>query len=445
MTPKDLTVLEDRLAQAIGLDSGSLGSTVFRQAVDRRMRARGVEALPAYIRLLDSDAMEFQALVEELVVKESWFFRHAHAFDLLREHAATTMTERREPYRVLSFPCAGGEEPYSIAMCLREAGLGFHQVQIEAADISETALQKARGGSYGLRSIRVVPPEIRDRYFRVTTESVEVLPEIRQAVRFAHANIVGSQSLLQGAAYDAVFCRNLLIYLTPAARQRVMQDVYRSLAPGGLFFVGHAEMLQEFETWFEPVRQRGAFAYGRRSATMPVPSESPAALSEATHPDDLNFGLVHLKVTAPTNKGRSVNLPQSEAPSVASPARNALQARSRVNPESTSQQTMDDDWVRSVTELSNASRYLEAIEACEQQLRQTGPSPQIYHLLGMVLQAAGLPVRAAQALERAVYLDPHHEEALLALALLARRRGDVQIADRFQQRSQRAHQRRLRT
>jgi len=224
-----------------------------------------------------------------------------------------------------------------------------------------------------------------------------------------------------------------------------MQDVYRSLAPGGLFFVGHAEMLQEFETWFEPVRQRGAFAYGRRSATMPVPSESPAALSEATPLDDLNFGLVHRKVTAPTNKGLSVKLPQSEAPSVASPARNALQARSRVNPESTSQQTMDDDWVRSVTELSNASRYLEAIEACEQQLRQTGPSPQIYHLLGMVLQAAGLPERAAQALERAVYLDPHHEEALLALALLARRRGDVQIADRFQQRSQRAHQRRLRT
>ena len=106
---------------------------------------------------------------------------------------------------------------------------------------------------------------------------------------------------------------------------------------------------------------------------------------------------------------------------------------------------MRDELLRRVSELSNASRHPEAIEVCEQQLRQDGPSPQVYHLLGMVLQAAGLHEEAAQALERAVYLDPHHEEALLALALLARRRGDVQVADRFEQRSQRAHDRRLRS
>ena len=166
----DWTGLENRLAQTIGLESSALGSTVFRQSVGRRMRAREADTLPDYMKLLDSDSVEFQALVEELVVRESWFFRHAHAFELLRRHATSTMADRQQPYRVLSFPCAGGEEPYSIVMSLREAGLDFHQFQVDAADISETALQKARGGKYGLRSVRVVAPAIQDRYFRVTDQ-----------------------------------------------------------------------------------------------------------------------------------------------------------------------------------------------------------------------------------------------------------------------------------
>ena len=94
---------------------------------------------------------------------------------------------------------------------------------------------------------------------------VEVRPEIRQAVRFIQANIVEAQGVLHGNTYDAVFCRNLVIYLTPTARQRIMQDVDRWLSPGGLFFVGHAEMLREFDELFEPVQERGAFAYCRRS------------------------------------------------------------------------------------------------------------------------------------------------------------------------------------
>ena len=107
-----------------------------------------------------------------------------------------------------------------------------------------------------------------------------------------------------------------------------------------------------------------------------------------------------------------------------------------------SREVLLDDLVHKVSALSSAARHPEAIEVCQQQLRQNGPSPQVYHLLGMVFQAAGMYDEAKQALERAVYLDPQHEESLLSLALLARRRGEDQIADRFEHRSQRAHDRR---
>ncbi len=422
----DWTGLENRLAQTIGLESSSLGETVIRQSIGRRMRARETESQTDYLKLVDFDAAEFQALIEELVVRESWFFRHAHAFELVQRHAISTMAARHEPYRVLSFPCAGGEEPYSIVMALREAGLGFHQFQVAAADISETALQTARRGNYGLRSVRVVAPAIQDRYFRVADQTVEVLPEIRQAVRFIRANIIDARSELDGDTFDAVFCRNLLIYLTPAARQRVIKAVLLWLASGGLFFVGHAEVLREFEELFEPVAERGAFAFCRRTVVEDAPSGRLAPTPAAAGPVRPNPMLVHPPAAMPTSNRDPRQVDQTAAPikSVSTPG---------------------DELARKVSEFSSAARHREAIELCEQQLRQNGPSARVYHLLGMVYQAAGMHEQAEQALERAVYLDPDHEEALLALALLARRRGDLQIAERIEQRSQRARERRERT
>ena len=406
------------------------------------MRTRDVENLPEYMKLLDSDSDEFQALVEELVVLESWFFRHAHAFELLRRHSVSTMVARQKPYRVLSFPCARGEEPYSIVMTLRDAGLGFHQFQVDAADISETAIQKARGGKYGMRSVRVVAPAILGRYFRIADQSVEVLPEIRQAVRFIRANIIDTESAIQGDKYDAVFCRNLLIYLTPVARQSVLQAVAGWLSPSGLFFVGHAEVLREIGGLFEPVQERGAFAFCRSSGAHVAQFERPAMLPERSRASDHDLAPAHPPTSTRTSKSQSVKLAETAVPNVILPTQKLSEHKSRVGSNSASREALFDELARRVSELSSAARHPEAIEDCQQQLRQNGPSPQVYHLLGMVFQAAGMYDEAKQALERAVYLDPQHDDSLLSLALLAHRRGEDQIADRFEQRSQRAHDRR---
>ena len=438
----DWTGLENRLAQEIGLESSALGSTVFRQSVSRRLKARAAETLPEYIRLLDSESAELQALVEELVVRESWFFRHAHAFELLRQHAATTIAERHNPYRVLSFPCAGGEEPYSVVMLLREAGLDFQQFQVDAADISETALRTAHDGKYGPRSIRVVSPVIQEKYFRESDQFVEVLPEIRQAVRFTRANIIEAPSVFPRGTFDVVFCRNLLIYLTPTARQRVVEAVAQWLSPSGLFFVGHAEMLREFEERFEPVQERGAFAYRRRPEFGTVNSGR-LVVTAATPPAGDETSLRTHPLTA-SSKGRFGNYIQTAGPNDSSSAQRAFIVKSSSSPSPTANAALPNELARQVSKLSSEARHREAIEVCQQLLKK-GPSPQVYHILGMVFHAAGSYDEAEQALERAVYLDPHHEDALLALALLARRRGDAQLANRFEQRSQRAHDRRQRS
>ena len=433
------TDLENRLAQKIGLEHSSLGTTVFRRAIGRRMRARDAETLPDYARMLDADATELQALVEELVVRESWFFRHATAFELLGRYAASTILERPDPYRVLSFPCAGGEEAYSIVISLREAGLGFHQFLVDAADISATALHTARAGRYGSRRVRLVAPAIQNRYFQIKTDSVEVRPEIRQAVRFTQGNIVEHRSVPLQYAYDAIFCRNLVIYLTHAARQKIIRNVNQWLSPDGLFFVGHAEMLKEFEELFEPVDVRGAFAYRRRSRARSESIVKPMTVS--AYSTALDTSAVNSPAATPSSTSVSGQFTRTSAASCTTPTQKSFGLGRPPRPSPISQSEVNEELLRRASELSHASRHSEAIEACRQQLRQKGPSPQVYHLLGMVLQAAGLYAEATQALERATYLDPNHEEALLALALLARRRGDSQVADRLEQRSRRSHDR----
>jgi chemotaxis protein methyltransferase WspC len=435
----DWNELEARLAQAIGLDAQSLGSTVFRQAVDRRMDAREVEALPAYCRLLDSDALEPRRSSRSFVVRKAGS-SGMHAFEVWSTLLRRCV--RREP-RVLSVPCAGGEEPYSIVMCLREAGLGFQQFQVDAADISRAALQKAYDGVYGLRSIRVVPPAIQDRYFRVSPDSVEVLPEIRQAVRFNQANIVAAPSVLRGTTYDAVFCRNLFIYLTKAARQQVMQDIARSLSRGGLLFVGHAEMNQELEAFFEPLRQRGAFGYCRRTAASPAQTAVPRALPAESLPVVVDSLPVHVPASAPLPKSHAGRLRPIEAPSVAAAGsfeQGPREHRSRVDAAVTTVQSSRDELVREVSKLSNASRYPEAIEICERQIRQNGPSPQVYHVMGMVLQAADCTNGLSRLWNEPFIWTPITKSAP-GTGLARPTRGEDSVADRFQQRSQRAHDR----
>jgi tetratricopeptide (TPR) repeat protein len=169
----------------------------------------------------------------------------------------------------------------------------------------------------------------------------------------------------------------------------------------------------------------------------PVPVPLPVRSS------DLDTTPIARLSATPSNKGRYIHVIPSEAPSDPSSTKNSIELL-HIGPSAASHELMRDELLDKVSDLSNASRHPEAIEACKQRLLQEGPSPQGYYLLGMVLQAAGLHEDAAQALERVIYLDPQHDEALLALSLLARRRGDVQIAKRFEQRSQRAHDRRVR-
>ncbi len=428
--------LEEMLSRTIGLDSSSLGPTLLLRAVQRRMRALDLAREPDYVARLQRGTDELQELIEELVVSESWFFRDSQPFFLLRHHAGDWLNAPSSPlFRCLSLACATGDEPYSVAITLLDVGLSREQFEIDAVDISARALERARRGVYGSRALRVVEPRLKTRFFRTHPDGVEVAPEVRQTVRFTRGNLVEPETLMVRPSYQIIFCRNLLIYLTDAARERAVQTLDRLLGPTGLLFVGHAERLPLLEARFAPVKFRGSFAYQRQpSPNDTLPPVGTNRLAPVAKP------ALFAPWQPPPAPGRetTANGPLDRVVPTIAPHNH--EARPQSLPPAASAQS---DLIERATDLANRHDYEQALQLCEQCIRLRGPSAPAFYLLGMIRHALGDHVQAEQFLSKALYLDHQHEEALLALTLIARRRGDHAAATNYQRRAERARQRKM--
>jgi chemotaxis protein methyltransferase WspC len=236
---------EEMLRRWIGLDPTTIGEASIRRAVRLRMLAVETDDLHAYLRRLEDDVAERDRLVEEVVVAESWFFRDPQVYEQLRRFAVARLSGASPDaaLRILSVPCAAGEEPYSIAMTLLDLGYGPDRFRIDAIDISRVALAKARAGRYSPNAFRNADTAYRERWFR-GEKGVAVIDEsVRRCVRFAWANVLDERLLDEAlgvwrSSYDVVFCRNLLIYLTSDARHAVERAIGLLLKPDGMVVVG---------------------------------------------------------------------------------------------------------------------------------------------------------------------------------------------------------------
>jgi chemotaxis protein methyltransferase WspC len=269
--------VERLLAGRIGLDPSSVGRGLIARGVHARMMALGLRSKDDYERALLDSADELQALVEEVVVPESWFFRDDRPFEVLADFARAGWLDDpgRPALSALSVPCAGGEEPYSIAMTLLEAGLPADRFRVDAADVSDRALARAIAGVYGRNSFRGAHSSARSAYFREQGGGLTLDPSVRSTVRFRAGNLLDPALFADRSPFDAVFCRNLLIYLDDDSRARAFANLGRLVADGGLLFLGHADRVDQPEgSPFEPSGDKGGFAYRRRAA-RPGPSKGP--------------------------------------------------------------------------------------------------------------------------------------------------------------------------
>ncbi|MGC3023969.1 CheR family methyltransferase, partial [Burkholderia sp. DN3021] len=269
------------LLRETGIDPDSLGNDFLIRALTERVHALQADgerlpsaarppvtqdALDAYWQQLNASADERRALIELFVVPETWFFRDREAFATLARLAAERLAATPgRVIRVLSAPCSTGEEPYSAAMALLDAGLEPASFTIDAIDLSARAIEQARHGCYGRNAFRGTATEFRARYFTPAADGWLLDERVRACVQFRHANLV-EPIADTGIRYDFVFCRNVLIYFDRDAQDRVIRSLDACLADDGMLFVGPAETGVAMRHGMRSARVPLAFAFHRESA-----------------------------------------------------------------------------------------------------------------------------------------------------------------------------------
>lgn len=209
----------------------------------RRLRTLGLEDFGRYLSALEANpnSAEWQAFINSLTTNLTAFFREAHHFPLLADHAS----QRRGEYRVWSAAASTGEEPYSIAITLADKlGTAPGRWKVCASDIDTEVLEKARLGIYRREELKTLSPQQLQYYFMRGTGHhsgrVRVRQELASYVEFSMVNLLASQYEIAGP-FDAIFCRNVMIYFDRDTQQQILRRFVPLLKPDGLLFAGHSE------------------------------------------------------------------------------------------------------------------------------------------------------------------------------------------------------------
>ena len=406
----------DFLKERIGLDVTSVGPAIIERAVRQRTTLSQAAHSDEYWQLLQGSRDEQQALIEAVIVPETWFFRYPESFATLGKLACKRLGElnNMRALRILSLPCSTGEEPYSIAMALLDAGLKPHQFKVDGMDVSPLSVDKARRALYGKNSFRGQDLDFRERHFSAEQDGHRVNEAVREQVRLQVGNVLDPTLLASEPPFDFVFCRNLLIYFDQPTQQQVFAVLKRLTHVDGVLFIGPAEGSLLGRLGMRSIGIPQSFAFSRHAEPLP----EPVALPTPTP----------LPVRQPL---RSPPPPPPVRPRPFASVAPAPASSKSANPDAAT-------LLANIAALANEGKSAEARAACEQFLRSHPPVAQVFYWLGLLSDVAGSALEAQGYYRKALYLEPQHPEALMHLAALLQAQGDSAGARRLQERAARS-------
>jgi len=409
--------IEAILQAQIGVAASIIGSKEITRVIERRRLACNLPDLQTYLQLLQTSTQELEELIELVIVPETWFFRDWEPFVFLENYIKSEWlpSKSQSILRVLSIPCSSGEEPYSIAMTLLNAGLTPNQFMIDAVDISKKSLTKAEEAIYSRNSFRGNNLEFRSRYFTLKNDKYKLCDLVKNTVNFMYGNLVDPYFCIGRQLYDVIFCRNVLIYFESVAREQSLLNLERLLINQGLIFVGHAETVQIAQPRFESVRHSFAFAYRKIDKNIPKFLDSQQLLIKNTQLAPIP------KIASPLDIKQE---PQSSTKIPKESINFTRNQPSMLN-------------LKTIRRLADSGQLSEAATLCETYLKQNYTNVEAYVLRGQIYLAQGMEKQAEQCFQKAIYLDPNDYNSLMHLTLLAENRGDIAKAAVLRQRIQR--------
>lgn len=385
-----------------------LSQAAVARAVRHRMKQCHTTDFSSYTQKVMTESDELDALIDLVVVPETWFFRDEEAFAAARTFLCDLLAHKpTRPLRILSAPCATGEEPYSLAIALLDAGVAGTDFLIDAIDISSAAIERAKRAVYAGYAFRTRDLLFRERHFIRHNDAFELMPRIRAQVGFQQRSLLAFDSGCD-APYDVIFCRNLLIYFNEPTQRSAIAKLRSLLHEEGMLFCGYAEMTMFCRHGFAMAPYAKAFALRKQIAIERpfhhVPASRKAAKKKPVPKTALAIPPLPLRPTA-----RPKDMHADSADTL------LQQAKRQAD--------------KGETEAACAS-YLA-------HLQSSPDSAEAYFMMGLLREKTGDDTAAEACLRRAIYLEPDHYEALCHLALLLERAGNSSGAASIRQRAAR--------
>ena len=244
-----------------GITFSETNRSILDSRLKERLRDKNLDSLEAYYKLITSDKEEFKLFLDSITTNLTRFFRNQPHFDALINYVIPHVIENKKKtgdtkIRIWSAGCSTGEEPYTLAMlCMDFLGLEMSQwdTTILATDIDTKVLETAVRGVYPKNSVEQLPQQYVRRFFRpVSGEQYQVKDELKKQVLFRRFNLM--HQLPFRKPLHVVFIRNVMIYFDEPTKEKLLENIYEKMAPGGYLFIGSTESISQSNTGFRYVR-----------------------------------------------------------------------------------------------------------------------------------------------------------------------------------------------
>lgn len=400
------------------------------KALQKGAMQKNCASLQDYERLIRSDKQQFEQLISELTVNETYFFREPEQIQLLTSVLIPQVLARKThsgPVRILSAGCSSGEEPYSLVMALQNIyGERTTQLfQVDAGDLDLRILEKARQGIYSEFSFRGVEPHWRERYFQASTNGYHLRPVIREQVHFYPLNLLAPVLPADLKNYDIIFFRNVSIYFDTDTRRIIQRKFYELMQEQSILFLGSSEILGNDLGVFELVEQEGQYFFIKGDVYRPMTSQafswSQRTAQSAASALEKNLEAARLSVSSSAYDDKYATR---------EPLRLPVEAPSPIQSSATVQPTSLPDLV-SIQKLMRFGEPQRALLLLDR-LLNSGFQHYAAHLLKSWILLNNQDFAAAdQHLEKALAEEPWSIDGMLAKGLSYKWQGDTENAQQW--------------
>jgi chemotaxis protein methyltransferase CheR len=273
LSADQLQRISRRIYSQLGLQFDEGKNFFLQKRIEKRMAVLGIDDPQKYVFLLchaDAEGVEMQALANMVTTNETYMFREYDQLAAFADYCLPEVLSRKEArgdrtLRIWSAGCSSGEEPYTLAIILREVfpQSQYWDCEIVGTDIDQRVLHQAACARYGTRSVSGVPAQYMAKHLVADGDGYVVRPATASLVKLQHLNLHDRIAMRAMKNFDFVFCRNVLIYFDDRSRRAAVDHFYNALNPGGFIFLGHAESIGRISTAFKLRRFDSHLVYAK--------------------------------------------------------------------------------------------------------------------------------------------------------------------------------------